>query len=280
MRRFWKQVSLEQGTYGHGIRLDARALKTPMRKALKLNPGHVPATEDAGRFLTANGMWAQLLELVKLEIANAAGTTKDQMADMARAVSSTVGTQGKAAEVLALMAGSGSVARADLQKFTTTAIQMERVLGVAVEDTADKFAALAKEPLAASLKLNQGTNYLTASVYEQIRALVAQGKAAEAASLAQNTFADAMANMTVVMVDEADNNKELGRAKGTALMDNPLNAAIWLARELKKDGITLKKGDLLSLGGFFPPQPTKEGMKIRMQYLGLPGDPTVAVEFN
>lgn len=127
---------------------------------------------------------------------NAAGTTKDQMADMARAVSSTVGTQGKAAEVLALMAGSGSVARADLQKFTTTAIQMERVLGVAVEDTADKFAALAKEPLAASLKLNQGTNYLTASVYEQIRALVAQGKAAEAASLAQNTFADAMASRT------------------------------------------------------------------------------------
>ena len=93
-------------------------------------------------------------------------------------------------------------------------------------------------------------------------------------------FADAMANMTVVMVDEADNNKELGRAKGTALMDNPLNAAIWLAKELKKDGITLKKGDLLSLGGFFPPQPTKAGMKIRMQYLGLPGDPMVAVEFN
>ena len=47
---------------------------------------------------------------------------------------------------------------------------------------------VAKEPLAASLKLNQGTNYLTASVYEQIRALVAQGKAAEAASLAQNTL--------------------------------------------------------------------------------------------
>lgn len=93
-------------------------------------------------------------------------------------------------------------------------------------------------------------------------------------------FADALANMTVVMVDEADNNKELGRAKGSALMDNPLNAAIWLAKELKKDGITLKKGDLLSLGGFFPPQPTKAGMKVRMQYIGLPGDPVVSIEFN
>ncbi len=36
MRRFWKTVGLEQGTYGHGIRLDGRALKTPMRNELYL----------------------------------------------------------------------------------------------------------------------------------------------------------------------------------------------------------------------------------------------------
>lgn len=93
-------------------------------------------------------------------------------------------------------------------------------------------------------------------------------------------FADALTNMTVVMVDEADGNKELGRGKGSALLGHPLEAAMWLARELKKDGITLKKGDLLSLGGFFPPQPTRSGMKVKMQYLGLPGDPAVTVEFN
>ncbi len=93
-------------------------------------------------------------------------------------------------------------------------------------------------------------------------------------------FADALLNMNVVMVDEADGNKELGRGKGSALLGHPLEAAIWLAKELKKDGITLKKGDLLSLGGFFPPQPTRPGMKVKMQYLGLPGDPAVTVEFN
>lgn len=93
-------------------------------------------------------------------------------------------------------------------------------------------------------------------------------------------FADAMANMMVVMTDEADGGKELGRGQGSVLMGHPLNAAIWLAKELKKDGITLKKGDLLSLGGFFPPQATKPGMKIRMQYIGLPGDPALSVEFN
>jgi chaperone required for assembly of F1-ATPase len=36
MRRFWKSVSLEQGTYGHGIRLDGRALKTPKQGELYL----------------------------------------------------------------------------------------------------------------------------------------------------------------------------------------------------------------------------------------------------
>ncbi len=93
-------------------------------------------------------------------------------------------------------------------------------------------------------------------------------------------FADALASMTVVMIDEADNNKELGRGKGNALMGHPLEAAIWLAKELKKDGITLKKGDLLSLGGFFPPQPVKPGMKIKMTYEGLPDNPAVSVEFD
>ncbi len=36
MRRFWKDVSFEQGTYGHGILLDGRALKTPLKNALYL----------------------------------------------------------------------------------------------------------------------------------------------------------------------------------------------------------------------------------------------------
>jgi 2-oxo-hept-3-ene-1,7-dioate hydratase len=90
-------------------------------------------------------------------------------------------------------------------------------------------------------------------------------------------FLDALANMTVVMTDEVDGT-ELGRAKGSVLMENPIYAAMWLAKELKKDGITLKKGDLLSLGGFISPQPTKAGMKVQVKYNGLPGDPAVAVE--
>jgi hypothetical protein len=98
----------------------------------------------------------------------------------------------------------------------------------------------------------------------------------------QNTqaFADALANMSVVMSDQGPQAKEFGRAKGSDLLGHPLNAAIWLAQALKKDGISLKKGDLLSLGGFLPPVPSQSGMRIQLQYLGLPGDPAVTVDFN
>lgn len=53
-----------------------------MRKALKLFPGHIPALEDAGRYLIANDAWSQLLELLKLQVATAddAGLSPEEKA--------------------------------------------------------------------------------------------------------------------------------------------------------------------------------------------------------
>ncbi len=36
MRRFWKEVTLEQSTFGHAVRLDGRPVKTPKRSELAL----------------------------------------------------------------------------------------------------------------------------------------------------------------------------------------------------------------------------------------------------
>ena len=92
-------------------------------------------------------------------------------------------------------------------------------------------------------------------------------------------FLDALANMTVVMTEERSG-KELGRAKGDILMQHPVNAAMWLAAALKKDGVALRPGDLLSLGGYIPPTPTQPGTTITVKYLGLPGDPAVTVHLE
>lgn len=130
---------------------------------------------------------------------NAAGTSIPQLQTMAEGVSHVVGTQAKAAEVLAALAGTGQVASGDLEKFATTAIQMERNVGVSVADTVKHFAELGASPVEASQKLNAQYGYLTASVYSQIKALKEQGDTLGAAGLAQQTYEKAMANVSKTM---------------------------------------------------------------------------------
>lgn len=122
---------------------------------------------------------------------NSSGTSVDQMMAYARAVDQVVGTQAKAAEAIAALAGAG-VSGANLGSFAETAIKLERLAGIEVKDTVKQFEELGKRPVEASKKLNEQYNYLTASVYEQIRALQEQGKVQQAADLAQQTYNNAM----------------------------------------------------------------------------------------
>ncbi|MES2973358.1 MAG: phage tail length tape measure family protein [Pseudomonadota bacterium] len=124
---------------------------------------------------------------------NAAGTTASQISAMAAAIKeASGGSQGRAGEVLSQLAATGKVAASSLQAVADTAIRLEKVGGPAAEATVEAFAALGKDPVNASLKLNETTNYLTASLYEQIKALADQGKTTEAAALAQRGYADAL----------------------------------------------------------------------------------------
>ncbi len=133
---------------------------------------------------------------------NAVGTTAAQLQNMAGRVDQVVGTQAKAAEVLAQFVGTGRVARAELEQFTATAIRMERSVGVAVKDTVKEFAELGKSPVEASKQLNERYNYLTAAVYEQIKALQEQGKAQEAGVVAQRAYDQAMARVADTMEEQ------------------------------------------------------------------------------
>lgn len=123
---------------------------------------------------------------------NAAGTTRDQLADMAQAIGRSVGTQGDAAAALAALANSGQVAAGGIGKAAEAAVRLEREGVQSIDKTVAAFADLGRKPLEASLKLNESTNYLTISLIEQIGALEKQGKAAQAAALAQDAFATSM----------------------------------------------------------------------------------------
>jgi lambda family phage tail tape measure protein len=123
---------------------------------------------------------------------NAAGTTVGQLTQMAVAIDGVVGTQSNAAEALAAFAADGNVAADSLQRITTIAIQFERTAGQAIDETVKQFAALGKDPLQASIKLNETTRFLTTSVYQNIKALQEQGRTVEAAAAAQKAYADAL----------------------------------------------------------------------------------------
>jgi len=95
---------------------------------------------------------------------------------------------------------------------------------------------------------------------------------------ATQEFADRLAAMRVVMTDERG--RELASGPGAAILEHPLNAVLWLARDLERSRIQLKPGDLLSLGAFTPALPPRPGLRVTVRYEGLPGDPAVSVRFK
>jgi lambda family phage tail tape measure protein len=123
---------------------------------------------------------------------NGAGTTALALAGMATTISATVGTTGKAAETLALLASNGKIASSSFEQIATAAISFESATGKAVSATVAEFASLADDPVKALATLNEKYNFLTASVYEQVRAAQEMGEKEAAAAIAQETYAKAL----------------------------------------------------------------------------------------
>ena len=124
---------------------------------------------------------------------DAAGVTVDQLNSLAKGMDNLKGvTRGQAAAALTEFVSAGISGEAALSKFTAAAIRLEQIGGPAVADTAKAFQSLARDPVGASLRLNESVNFLTASLIKQIKTLQDQGRYIEAATLAQNAYADAI----------------------------------------------------------------------------------------
>lgn len=132
---------------------------------------------------------------------NYAGQTAGQLAELAKEVAGTTGTQGKAAEALAALAGTGKVTGDALRLAAEGVVGANRVLGTSIKDAVDEYVKLGDEPTKASAKLNESMHYLTQSTYEQIKALEGQGRKEDAAALAQSTYASEMKRRTGQVVE-------------------------------------------------------------------------------
>jgi 2-keto-4-pentenoate hydratase len=91
-------------------------------------------------------------------------------------------------------------------------------------------------------------------------------------------FADALRDMRVVMTDDVGN--EHANAPGSAIMGHPLNAVLWLVEDVRRSGGRLRVGDKLSLGSFSAPLTPSRETRIKVHYMGLPGNPELHMRFR
>ena len=89
---------------------------------------------------------------------------------------------------------------------------------------------------------------------------------------------DQLRDMNVRLVDASG--VQLGGGKGADVLGHPLNAVVWLAGALKADGLSLKPGQLVSLGSFSALLPPKSGLKATAHYDGVTGLKPVTVHFR
>lgn len=117
------------------------------------------------------------------------GATVTSFYSMQKAISSTVGTLGSAAEALSAMQRSGKISVEQFEAIGIAAVKMEKATGQSIKDTVADFASLAKDPSNAVLTLDEKYKGLTSSVYAQITALQRSGDVISATILAQETMA-------------------------------------------------------------------------------------------
>lgn len=132
---------------------------------------------------------------------NAAGTSADQLATQAQAVSKSVGTVGAAAAVLAQLASSGVIPADAFDMIAVAALKMQEATGKAAEETVKDFEKIAKDPAKAIRELNATMNFLTTSTYAQIEALQRQGDVQGAINLAEQTYAEALTSRANKIVE-------------------------------------------------------------------------------
>jgi len=116
-------------------------------------------------------------------------------------VSESGGTQGKAAEVLTQLVETGRVSKEMMAQSAAGIISFSKTSGVAVGQLVKDMAELGKAPADSLLKLNDSYHFLTASTYAHVVALEQQGRADEAARVAQQAYSEMLTQRGAAMVE-------------------------------------------------------------------------------
>ncbi|WP_336604590.1 phage tail length tape measure family protein [Pseudomonas sp. ADAK21] len=127
---------------------------------------------------------------ILIENGNAAGTSANQLSDLANQVASTGTTVGAAAEVLTKLAAAGNPLTSMYAEITQASLAWSKQTGRDVTEVVQSFNDIAKSPVEAIKKLDAELNILTASQYANIVSLQEQGDTMGAAKLAAGIYAE------------------------------------------------------------------------------------------
>lgn len=133
---------------------------------------------------------------------NRAGVTADELAGLRTELDALGGVTGRqAASALTELVRAGAVTERNFRLVSEAAVLMQAASGKAISETVKEFSDLAKDPVAAIMKLDEAQNFLTRSVLEQIISLRNQGREIEAVSLATETYANVLKDRSEEMVE-------------------------------------------------------------------------------
>lgn len=238
-----------------------------------INPFTITAAAAAGLLLA----WKQGSdEAVRFRQALAltgdvAGVTADELSAMSIALSQGLPTQHEAAAALAEVAKSGKFTGEQLREVAEAALAMERATGQAISETVSQFAQLRGDPVKAVQELNKTYHFLTLEVYEQIKALQAQGREEEALNLTISASSKALttranevvqnasymerawAGLKVVVVGAWDAMRDAGRAS-TAITEAQMKIA---SANSELNAVSHRIKTFVDNGGIYSPEREK-----------------------
>lgn len=87
-----------------------------------------------------------------------------------------------------------------------------------------------------------------------------------------------LSNIQVIIL--AEENQPIAVGSSKALLNDPLQVVLWLRDNLQEQGISLKPGDLLSLGSITPLIPVRAHTNIRAQYWGINKDSPMEISLQ
>jgi len=143
-------------------------------------------------------------ERLLISSGNSAGLTSSQLSSMAKEISSITGTQKQASGALNAIISSNSLLGQSYTAIAAASLSWSKATGESVDKVIEKFVSLAKDPGKAMEELDGQFNFLTVSTYEQVTALVEQGRKADASRILIEALSNTMTERAPQMIEQTN----------------------------------------------------------------------------